>query len=403
VNITYVTNRSWPALGGVETYLRHLSRAVAAEHDVTVLAQGIDSKPWSQLADSVQPPSTFAPFDDDGVAVLPIRLPAGRRALLAPLAAQVVPVLRRYAWGRSRVVAARYYASVAGHSLAAQARGADLIHVFGTDLLAAAALRAGRILGIPVVATPFAHRGHWGDTEACAVTYRELDRVIALLESDALLYEELGVPRERIVVGGVCTPDVMASDGAGLRGRLGIDGPLVVFLGVRRAYKGAHLLLEAAPAVSRNVPGTTFAFVGPGPALPQVTGARVLDVGAVDDDQRAAWLAASDVLCLPSEAEIFPSSFLEAWTASTPVVAADIPPLRELVTRSGGGVVAERSAEPLAAALTSLLLDPARARALGAAGHAFWKSSFTVEAVARLHDELYRACCLPAATVQKAA
>lgn len=403
MNITYVTSRSWPALGGVEAYLRHLSRAVAADHDVTVLAQGIDSTRWSELADSVRPPSSFAPFDDHGVSIVPIRIPARRRALLAPLAAQVVPFARRYAWGRSRVVAGRYYASVVGSSLAAQARGADVIHVFGTDLLAAAALRAGRILGIPVVATPFAHRGHWGDTESSAITYRALDRVVALLESDALLYEELGVPREGILVGGVCTPAVVAGGGDALRARLGIEGPLVLFLGVRRPYKGTDILLAAAPTVTSSVPGVTFAFVGPGPELPATAGARVLDIGLVDDDERAAWLDAADVLCLPSDAEIFPSSFLEAWTVATPVVATDIPPLRELVTRSGGGLVAERSAEAIGSSLVALLSDPARARALGEAGQAFWQHGFTVDAVARLHEQLYREVCAPAAALRKAA
>ena len=172
---------------------------------------------------------------------------------------------------------------------------------------------------------------------------------------------------------------------------------------MRRPYKGTDILLAAAPAVTRTVPGATFAFVGPGPALPATEGARVLDVGPVDDDERAAWLDAADVLCLPSDAEIFPSSFLEAWTVATPVVASDIPPLRELVTRAGGGLVAERSAEAIAGALVALLSDPPRARALGDAGHAFWRDGFTVDAVAQLHEQLYRDVCAPATTMRKAA
>lgn len=403
MKIAYVTTRAWPAVGGIETFLHHLSRALAVDHDVTVLAQGIDTGPRSALADSLRPPPSFSPFDDSGVSVVPIRVSTARRALLAPLVGQATPVLRRYAWGRSRTAATRFYSSVVGPSLAEQARGSDVIHVFGTDLLAAAALRAGRLLGIPVIGTPFAHRGQWGDNESCAITYRALDRVVALLEADALLYEELGVARERIVVGGVCTPDSAVGSGTALRVRFEIRGPLVLFLGVRRPYKGVDLLLEAAPAISRAVPGVTFAFVGPGPKLRDLAGARVLDVGTVDDDERAAWLDAADLLCLPSEAEILPSSFLEAWTASTPVVAGDIPPLRELVSRSGGGVVTGLSAAAVADSVAELLADPGRLRALGAAGHAYWRETFTVEAVARLHEALYRDVRGPASALRKAA
>lgn len=403
MRITYVTNRAWPAIGGVETFLRHLSRAIAVDHDVRVLTQGIDGGPRSPLADSLRPPPGFAAFRDSGVSVLPIRVSLRRRTLLAPLAGQATPVLRRYAWGRSRVAATRYYAAVIGPSLAAQARGSDVIHVFGTDLVAAAALRAGRLLEIPVVATPFAHRGQWGDNESCAVTYRALDRVVALLNADAELYAELGVPRNRIEVAGVCTEGVAPGGGSALRERFGIQGPLVLFLGARRPYKGVGILLEAAPAIAQAVPGTTFAFVGPGPELPTAAGARVLDVGEVDDAERAAWLDAADALCLPSEAEIFPSSFLEAWAASTPVVASDIPPLRELIARSGGGLLTERSPDAVAASLIGLLGDPERCRALAAAGHAFWKDGFTIAAVARRHEALYRGVLASKASLRRAA
>lgn len=385
MRLVYVAPRAWPAVGGMESFLRHLTQALAERHDVLVLAQGVDSGPRSPLADSLRPPPSFAPFDDEGVRVEPIRVPHGRRALLTPLVTQVTPGLRRYAFGRPRVAASALYAAAVGPVLADAFGGADLVHVWGGDLLGAAAVSAARQRGIPAVGTPFVHEHHWGDGESFALTYRRLDRVFALLEADAAVYERLGVPRSRIEVAGVCSPGVASPVGTALRALTGIEGSLVVFLGVRRPYKGFDLLLEAA----RHVPDATFAFLGTGPPLPEPEDARIVDVGHVSDGERAAWLAAADVLCLPSEAEIFPVSILEAWSAGTAVVTSDIPPLRELMTRSSGGVACARDVATLASTLTELLADPVRLRELGAAGRAFWNASYTTAAVARRHESVY--------------
>lgn len=385
MKLVYVTPRAWPAVGGMEAFLRDLSRTLAERHDVLVLAQGIDSGPRSPLADSFRPPPPFEPFVDGGVRVEPIRVPPARLALLAPLVSQVTPGLRRYAYGRPRVAAGALYARAVAPVLGRVLADADVVHVWSGDMLGAAAVAAARARTVPVVATPFAHEGQWGDGPSFARTYRAVDRVVALLAADADLYARLGVPRERISVHGVCSSGVAGGLGGFLRARNGIEGPLVVFLGVRRPYKGFDLLLETAPRVH----GATFAFVGPGPALPDAGGARILDVGAVDDGERAAWLDAADVLCLPSSAEIFPVSVLEAWSVGTPVVTSDIAPLRELMQRSRGGLACAREPEALARTLSQLLADPDRLRALGESGRRFWRSSFTIEAVAARHEAMY--------------
>jgi glycosyltransferase involved in cell wall biosynthesis len=372
----------------MENFLRHLSHGLVARgHEVRILAQGTDSGPRSQLADSLRPPPGFEPFEDGGVRVEPIRLSPARRAALAPLVAQVVPGLRRYAYGRPRLVANRLYARVAGPALAAQARGADVVHVWGADLLAAAGLAAARRLGVPLAMTPFAHEGQWGDGGSFAETYRRADRVIGLLESDAGLYERLGVAPGRIAVCGVCSPGAEPGGGAALRARHGIAGPLVVFLGVRRAYKGYDLLLDAAA----RLPEATFAFLGPGEPVVAPPGASVVDAGEVDEAERAAWLDAADLLCLPSANEIFPVSILEAWSVGTAVVTSDIPPLRELAERSGGGIAVPRDAEALTTTFRALFAEPSVPARLGETGREFWRRSFTPDAVAARHEELYAA------------
>jgi glycosyltransferase involved in cell wall biosynthesis len=390
MRILYVARRYWPAVGGVETYLRKLATELGSRHELTVLAGRIDDGEHTRLTDSLRPPEPFEPFEDGPVTVKPLRVPVRRRMIAAPLIAHVTPGLRRYAYGRTRPLAASLLARAVAPSIAEEARGADVIHMWAGDLLASAAVRAGELAGVPVVITPFAHRGQWGYDSASLRAYGTAARTIALLETEAHLYEEFGIDRARIDVLGVCSAGIPPIDRVEARRRLEIDGPLVLFLGARREYKGFDLLLQAAPAVSAAHPATTFAFVGPGPALSDLPAdSRVLDVGAVDEDQKALWLNAADLVCLPSAAEILPGSILEAWSVGTPVLTSDIPPLVELVTGADAGRYASRDPEAIARTLVEMLDDPDELRQMGARGRAAWQQRFTLDVVARRHEETY--------------
>jgi glycosyltransferase involved in cell wall biosynthesis len=386
MRILFVARRYWPAVGGVESYIRDVASELAARHEVAVLALRTDSGRVGRLSDGPLAPPPFEPFEDGLVRVEPLRIAAARRAMMAPLFAHVAPGLRRYAYGRSRVAAAALYARAVAPLIAPHA--ADVVHVWSHDLLGVAGLRGSRMLGAPCVVTPFAHEGQWGDDPASAHLYREAEVVVALLDVEGALYRRLGARGVEVI--GVCSRGAVGGGGFELRRRLGIDGPLVLFLGVRRPYKGFDLLLEAAPLVGERAPDVTFAFVGPGRPVPEVAGIRTIDAGEVDDSERTAWLDAADLLCLPSEGEIFPVSFLEAWSVGTPVLASDIPPLRELVEKTGGGSVTSGEPHALATAIDALLADPAQLRSLGEAGRRAWERDFTVAAVCARLEDVYR-------------
>lgn len=392
MRIVFIAHCYWPARGGVETLAHHVAGALAERHEVTVVTHHISEPPEDRLADSLRHPPAFAPHRDGAVQVVPVDLRRRQRVALAPLVAQVVPGLARYAFGPPRVPMMALYAGVVAPQLAGLARRADVVHVWTTGLLAAAAFGAARRAGVPVVATPFIHPGQWGTDVASVRLLRRADRVIGLLEVERRTFVELGIRAERTAICGVCAPPVPTGGGAALRRRHAIEGPLVLFLGVRRAYKGHDLLLSVAARVAAAPAGATFAFVGPGDPLDlEGIDARVLDVGPVDDDERGAWLDAADLLCLPSQHEIFPVSVLEAWSAGTPVLVSDLSPLVELMDCSGGGRTVAREPAALAAALIELLADPVARRALGAAGHEFWRTGHTPQAAAACHERVYEA------------
>ena len=108
--------------------------------------------------------------------------------------------------------------------------------------------------------------------------------------------------------------------------------------------------------------------------------------GARDDVP--ALLAGCDVFCLPSSAEGLPIVVLEAMAAARPIVASAAGGTPELVAEGVTGLlVAAEDPEALAAALASLLADPARARAMGEAGRDRVRSEFSLErSTARVLD-----------------
>ena len=383
MRLLFVARRYWPAVGGVESLLRTLARELATRHEVTVLAHRIDDGPYGRLTDSLQPPPSFEPFRDEKVSVVPLRIPLARRTLLAPLAAHVTPFIRRYAYGSSRVPAAELYARVVAPVIAREGP-VDIVHMWGPDLLAAASVRAARMLDAPSVVTAALHPGSWGDDPASAAAYRSASGIVALLETEAVAYRGLGVANDRIAVLGGCSPGVEAGSGDTLRRQRGIDGPLVLFLGDRRPYKGIDLLLEAAA----TVPDVRFAFVGPGPALARPT-ANTLDIGLVDEAERAAWLDAADLLCLPSANESFGLVVLEAWSVGTPVLGSDNASLVEVIEGAGGGAVVQRDPRAIADKISAMLADPEALRRLGERGRHRWQEQYTPAVVGGKLEALY--------------
>jgi glycosyltransferase involved in cell wall biosynthesis len=276
---------------------------------------------------------------------------------------------------------ASVYAAAQRPGLKPLLAGADVVHVLGGDLLAVAAVDAAHRTRIPAVVSPFAHPGQWGDDAASARAYREAELVLATTEADAAVYRGLGVPAERVRVVGLPVP--------GVEGNGEPEAGLVLVLGARRPTKGIDLMLAAAGELWARRPEARFAFVGPGDPLPS-NDPRVLDVGEVSEAERAAWLRRAAVLCLPSESESFGLVVAEAWSAGVPVVASDIPVLRELVAAAGGGLLAAREPAAMAGALDRLLADPAAARRMGAAGREHWARHLQPRAVADAYVALYR-------------
>ena len=197
--------------------------------------------------------------------------------------------------------------------------------------------------------------------------------IVAVSEAERDRGQAAGVhARYRVIPNGV---DVSAwrpaaqAERAAARHELGLpDAPLVVCVGRLCEQKGQDLLLEAWPTVATEIRAAQLVLVGDGPlagTLRRRAGDGVLLAGPRDDVP--VWLAAADVVAVPSRWEGMALVTLEAMARARPVVATDVPGMRESLGGEAGAVVAPEDPSALARALVERLSDPRRAAAEGEA------------------------------------
>jgi glycosyltransferase involved in cell wall biosynthesis len=157
------------------------------------------------------------------------------------------------------------------------------------------------------------------------------------------------------------------------RSQIGISEklPLIVAVGRQEWQKGHDVLLAAVPRLLPHWPDLVVAIAGREGAQ---TGSLRAAIEAKNlarhvrllgrRDDVAELLCAADAFACPSRWEGLPGAVLEAMALETPVVASDIPAVREVTTADSALLVPPGEPAPLAAALADCLgrRDAARRR-----------------------------------------
>jgi glycosyltransferase involved in cell wall biosynthesis len=163
--------------------------------------------------------------------------------------------------------------------------------------------------------------------------------------------------------------------------------PTVLCVGRLSPEKGQATLLQAIPLVRRRVPSVRVLFVGADVAgeAERLRGlAERLGVGdAVEfrpwmPDPRPAF-GEADLIALPSRSEGFGRVLVEAAFLGIPAVASRVGGIPEVVVDGHTGLlVPPGDPAALAHAVTTLLGDPDRRRAMGQAAHTHALARFTI-------------------------
>lgn len=387
VKIVLACVRYPPAPGGAETHVRSLAEAYQrAGHDVVVHTSDL-----------------FTEY------------PFARRDL--PREVNGVKVVRHPA---QRLLGAWTYMPDMPHALLQAAKDADVLHAhsYGYHQTVATA-RAARFDGTPFVFTPHFHppwsmeggrarrvlRGAFDRTLGRQVV-REATRIIGVSRGEVeemKRYLPVDPAKVRIVPNGFDAARYReAPDGHAARRRLGVPegAPLVLFAGRLASNKGLHHLVPAFARAAAERPDAVLVLAGEDqgwrPRLEAMArelgiAERVRFTGHVPDAEYRETLAAADVLVLPSEWEAFGIVLLEAMACGVPCIATRVGGAPEVVEEGKTGLLVRYGDEAaLAGALRELLADPARARAMGAAGRERAMSSFSWDAVAARTLDVYR-------------
>ncbi len=309
----------------------------------------------------------------------------------------------------------------------------DFLHVHDLYLVGAG-LRAGRRLGVPVVADlhenwvealkhyAWSNRypgklvvniPRWERTERRWV--RAADRLVVVIEEAADRYAAMGIPRERIAV----VPNTVNLDV--FRG-FELDGGLIerfrssltlVYTGGIDAHRGLETVVDAMPAILQAEPAARLVVVGDGRTRPDLEaradalglGDRVAFEGWQPQARLKSYIAAADVCLIPhlktvhTDATI-PHKLFHYMFMRKPVVTTDCRPLERIVTEEQvGRVVPSGDVAAFAEAVLALSADPEGRRAMGERGHAAVLARYhwdaTVTDLLRLYDELSRSAARP--------
>jgi phosphatidyl-myo-inositol dimannoside synthase len=190
--------------------------------------------------------------------------------------------------------------------------------------------------------------------------------------------------------------------GEAIRERHGLAGrPVVVCVSRLVARKGQDTLIRAWPEIRKRSPDAALVVVGGGPHLVSLrrlserigVAPHVTFTGSVPADELPAHYAAGDVFAMPCrtrrgglDVEGLGIVYLEASAAGLPVIGGDSGGAPDAIAEGESGyVVPGRDVAAVAARVSELLSDPAKARAMGEKGRAWVERDWSWDqAAARL-------------------
>jgi glycosyltransferase involved in cell wall biosynthesis len=240
---------------------------------------------------------------------------------------------------------------------------------------------------------------------ADAFTARWVTRFHAITDHVArAMAERLRVPRDRIdVIPRGRDPDRLgrrsAERGREARARLGLgDEPLVLAVARHERQKGIDVLLDAFPSVRRRVPGALLAVAGREGNETEALRRRAAGLGIAGSvrllGQRADvpdLLTAADAFAFPSRWEGLGSVLLEAMALEAPIVATDLPALREVVADGETALlVPPAHVSALADRLVDTLADPSASATRAAAARSRFLDRYTIDRVVAEMIGFYR-------------
>jgi glycosyltransferase involved in cell wall biosynthesis len=171
----------------------------------------------------------------------------------------------------------------------------------------------------------------------------------------------------------------------------------LLFVGRLVEQKGIRYLIRAMPEILKDHPQVTLSIAGNGPErenlqrLADATGVGeyVRFLGPVENSALKELYGRATMLVSPSLAEGFGLVFVEALGCACPVVATDLPAIRDIVIDGVNGLVCrQRDSSDLAAKVCFLLDHPVLRENMGSAGRQHVQAQFDWATISRRYSAL---------------
>lgn len=396
-HVVVMVTTSYPRFPGdsVGTFMEPIARSVASRgHEVHVVA------PWHPLIRRAREEHgvrfhfyRYAPLGSLNV----FGYAAAMRAdvSLRGAAYIVAPLALAAGWWTARTIARRARATVmhghwvipGGVTAALAARALPLVvSLHGSDVYVAETFAPARIAARRTFRAA-------GFVTACSDDLRT--RAVALGADPARI--------ETVPYGvdvGRFTPNAAVRSARRRELGIGDDVPLCFAAGRLVRKKGFEYLIDAL----REVPEAILALAGDGTLADELhtraeiqgVAGRVRFLGNQTQDSVAEYLAAADMICVPSvrddsgNVDGLPNVVLEALASATPLITTAAGGIGAIVEHGRTAlVVPERDPRAIAAAMIRLTAMPALAREIGAAGRALVQARFGWERAGERFEAAY--------------
>lgn len=264
----------------------------------------------------------------------------------------------------------------------------DLILNYAVYPYGLAAVRIARKLRVPVVVTAIGSDLNRMSDPICAwltrSTLRRADYVTTVSHDLMITARRMGAPqgKTRAILNGCDTGIFCPQDRTSARTELGLpqDAEIAVYVGRLDARKGLIELIKACSALHQTRSQFHCYIIGGGPdkaLLEQTIGqhnaaAAVTLMPSCLTDRVALWMAAANLVTLPSYAEGCPNVVIEALSAGRPVVATLVGGIPELMDEASGRLVPPKDVEALTSALDEVLSRKWNAQEISARHSRSW-------------------------------
>lgn len=181
------------------------------------------------------------------------------------------------------------------------------------------------------------------------------------------------------------------------RARLGLpqDAIIVGAIGQLFVRKGHQFLISALSKLRDRFPHAHVGIIGRGPEEQNLT-QQIADLGVQDKvhllgfrENALQYVKAFDIWAMPSLKEGLPLALMEGMSGHLPVIASDIPEMRDLIVGAGGIAVPTKDADALAQALAGYLaLDTATLALKGEQVFEYLTSQHSIESYRRSYLHL---------------